>query len=249
MGTGAITSYVDVAQIVLYLFWIFFFGLIYYLIRENHREGYPMDTDRGIIDGWPTPDPKTYLLADGTTVQVPRNEAPHPVPHAERTYRGAASPIEPVGNPLTAGVGPGAWTARADHPDVDSHGHAKIVPLSSVPAYGVRGNDPDPRGMKVYDNAGDVAGTVVDLWVDQAEMLFRYLELDIGGGRRRLLPVTFARIKSQGVFVHALMAAHYGDVPTTKSPTQITLLEEEKIAAYYGAGLLYATPARAEPLI
>ena len=39
MGTGAITSYIDVAQIVLYLFWIFFFGLIYYLIRENLREG------------------------------------------------------------------------------------------------------------------------------------------------------------------------------------------------------------------
>ena len=39
MGTGAITQYVDVAQIVLYMFWLFFAGLIYYLLRENHREG------------------------------------------------------------------------------------------------------------------------------------------------------------------------------------------------------------------
>ena len=27
METGAITQYVDVAQLVLYVFWIFFFGL------------------------------------------------------------------------------------------------------------------------------------------------------------------------------------------------------------------------------
>ena len=37
MGTGAITQYVDVAQLVLWAFWIFFAGLIYYLVRENHR--------------------------------------------------------------------------------------------------------------------------------------------------------------------------------------------------------------------
>ena len=46
MGTGAITQSIDVAQLVLYLFWIFFAGLIYYLVRENHREGYPMKTER-----------------------------------------------------------------------------------------------------------------------------------------------------------------------------------------------------------
>ena len=38
---GAITSYIDIAQVVLYLFWIFFFGLIIYLHREGKREGYP----------------------------------------------------------------------------------------------------------------------------------------------------------------------------------------------------------------
>ena len=30
---------------------------------------------------------------------------------------------------------------------------------------------------------------------------------------------------------------------------EITLLEEERISAYFGAGLLYATPQRLEPLI
>jgi photosynthetic reaction center H subunit len=40
---GVITGYVDLAQILLYVFWIFFAGLIYYLVREGHREGYPLE--------------------------------------------------------------------------------------------------------------------------------------------------------------------------------------------------------------
>jgi photosynthetic reaction center H subunit len=51
------------------------------------------------------------------------------------------------------------------------------------------------------------------------------------------------------VYVHALLAAQFANVPTTKLPDQITLLEEEKITAYFGAGLLYATPDRQEPLL
>ena len=35
MQTGAITEYIDVAQLVLYAFWIFFAGLIYYLHRRT----------------------------------------------------------------------------------------------------------------------------------------------------------------------------------------------------------------------
>ena len=41
--TGAITSHIDVAQVVLYAFWIFFAGLIFYLRREDRREGYPLE--------------------------------------------------------------------------------------------------------------------------------------------------------------------------------------------------------------
>ncbi len=44
MGTGAITGYIDVAQIVLYIFWVFFFGLVYYLQMESKREGFPLET-------------------------------------------------------------------------------------------------------------------------------------------------------------------------------------------------------------
>jgi photosynthetic reaction center H subunit len=45
MPKGAITQYIDVAQVVLYVFWVFFFGLIFYLRREDKREGYPLVYD------------------------------------------------------------------------------------------------------------------------------------------------------------------------------------------------------------
>ena len=45
------------------------------------------------------------------------------------------------------------------------------------------------------------------------------------------------------------MASQFADVPALRNPDEVTLLEEEKVTAYYGAGTLYATPARAEPLL
>ena len=70
MYSGAITSNIDVAQVTLYMFWVFFAGLVYYLHRENKREGYPLESE-GVggttkVQGWPpVPAPKTYLLRDG----------------------------------------------------------------------------------------------------------------------------------------------------------------------------------------
>jgi photosynthetic reaction center H subunit len=61
--------------------------------------------------------------------------------------------------------------------------------------------------------------------------------------------MTFARITRHGVNVHALLAEQYADVPATRLPDVITLLEEERICAYFGAGLLYAEPQRSEPLV
>ena len=37
-------AYLDVAQVTLYVFWIFFACLIFYLRREDRREGYPLDS-------------------------------------------------------------------------------------------------------------------------------------------------------------------------------------------------------------
>jgi photosynthetic reaction center H subunit len=57
-------EHIDGAQIVLYFFWLFFFGLVYYLRREDKREGYPLESERGPVHGFPlTPEKKTYNTA------------------------------------------------------------------------------------------------------------------------------------------------------------------------------------------
>jgi photosynthetic reaction center H subunit len=253
METGAITQYVDVAQLVLYAFWIFFAGLIYYLLRENHREGYPMDSGRENgpkTEGWPSvPTPKVYKLADGREFLSPDVNRPDGDYSAQATHRSNGSPLEPVGNPLLAGVGPGAWAMRADHPDMTFEGEVKIVPLRVSPEHGVVARDIEPRGLPVYGGDGEQAGTVTDLWIDRSEQLFRYLEVALPTGASVLLPVTFSRIRKDGIQVHALLAEQFAGVPALRNPEQVTLLEEEKITAYYGAGLMYATPGRQEPLL
>lgn len=252
MGTGAITPYVDVAQLVLYLFWIFFAALIYYLVRENHREGYPLETEngRGVITGWPIPASKTYKLAHGGEAVVP-NLAPSPQTlRAEPAHAWAGAPLVPTGdNPMLDGVGPGAWADRADVPDVDFEGQIKIVPLRLCSDFQVAPQDRDPRGLPVVGGDGSTGGKVVDLWVDKAESLFRYLEVETAGGRRVLLPVNFARIRKDQVYVRAIFGQHFAAVPGTCSADQVTQLEEEKIMAYFGAGLFYAEPSRQDPLI
>ena len=47
----------------------------------------------------------------------------------------------------------------------------------------------------------------------------------------------------------AIFGGDFADVPRTKQPDSVTALEEDKITAYYGAGTLFASPSRSEPLI
>ncbi len=254
METGAITQYVDVAQLVLYVFWIFFFGLVYYLLQENHRDGYPLDPGTGRdtkMEGWPPiPSPKTYLLANGEEVVMPYPLTGPEFLQAEPRHRWIGSPIEPTGNPLLAGIGPGAWAKRADHPDLTPDGAAKITPLRANPEHGVASRDHDPRGLPVLGADDEVAGTVKDLWMDRSEMLFRYIEVQLNDSAQTvLLPVPFARITDEQVKVYAILAHQFHDVPGHRNADEVTMLEEEKIAAYYGAGTLYATPERQEPLV
>lgn len=58
-------KYIDGAQIALYAFWLFFFGLIIYLRREDKREGYPLESPQGPREGWPKGGAKkTYVHRD-----------------------------------------------------------------------------------------------------------------------------------------------------------------------------------------
>jgi photosynthetic reaction center H subunit len=94
---------------------------------------------------------------------------------------------------------------------------------------------------------------VRDAWVDVAEYIIRYYEVETNGtGKKRnvLLPATLARVKASAgeVRVKSILGHHFAGVPVTKNPDVVTRLEEEKIFGYYGAGTLYATPERSEPL-
>lgn len=256
MGTGAITAYIDVAQIALYVFWAFFAGLIYYLHREDKREGYPLESDRSAhvrVQGWPPiPQPKRFVLRDGRTVMAPNFRTSRQALAAVPVASHLGAPIEPTGDPMLAAVGPGSYADRADLPDTTIDGQLRIVPLRAAPGFSVAGGDPDPRGLPVVGADGKVGGTVADLWVDRAEVLFRYLEVTVpapGGARRVLLPVNFTRIDGRQVKVRSILASQFAQVPATRNAEAVTLLEEDRIMGYYGGGTLYATPQRQEPLL
>jgi photosynthetic reaction center H subunit len=256
MATGAITDYVDVAQLVLYGFWVFFAALVYYLTIESKREGFPLEYDvRGEvrraagIAGMPAP--KTFHTEYWGDVTVPKDEPLEQVAARPSSYLNGA-PLIPTGNPMLDGVGPGAFANRADIPDMTSEGQKRILPGRLLGQFTVAKQDRNPVGLEVVGDDGVVAGVVKELWIDQAEVVIRYFEVETlpeFGGRRVLLPINFSRVHRDYIKVESILGSQFALVPGLKSQDQITLLEEEKIMAYFGGGTLYATPERQEPLI
>jgi len=164
----------------------------------------------------------------------------------------AGDPRDPVGNPLLSGLGPAAYADRADRPDLTLHGLPRIVPMSLAPEFTIEERDPDPRGLPVTCADGAVAGVVIDVWVDRSEPQVRYLEVRVDPGNARvLLPITYAKVhRSRAhIQVKAITAAQFVDVPKTAKASVVTLLEEDKIQAYFAAGHLYATPDRLGPVL
>jgi photosynthetic reaction center H subunit len=255
MKTGAITGYIDIAQIVLYGFWIFFAGLIIYLRKEDKREGYPLESDRAgrvTVQGFPAmPRPKAFLLEDGAIVLAPRQEQDRrPIlARPNGSYPGA--PLLPTGNPMHDAVGPAAFAPRANHPDTAIDGEPMIVPLRIATGFSVSSKDPDPRGMTVYGADREIGGTVCDVWVDRSEPQIRYLEVETSTARRVMLPINFAKIDGsrRRIKVKSILGSQFSAVPSLSLPDQITRREEDQIMAYYASGNLYATAARAEPLL
>lgn len=258
METGGLTSYIDLAQIALYGFWIFFAGLIWYLHREDKREGYPLDSERSDrtggrvrVEGFPAvPSPKTFLLADGSSVQAPsaatadrRPIAASPLGHGE----GAA--LQPTGDPMRDGVGPASYANRANVPERMIDGTPMIVPMRTLSGWRINSRDPDPKGMTVVGCDGAAAGQITDVWVDKAEPQIRYLELQLTAGGHVLVPYGFVKYSGGKVHVNAITGAQFAHVPRTASGEQVTRLEEDKITGYYGGGTLYATPDRLGPVL
>lgn len=256
MEGGQIIGSLDFATLLFIGFVAFFIALVFYLQRESRREGYPLESDTGARlegggDSW-MPNPKTYLQADGTTASKPDLRRDPGSDKLKRLAVWPGAPSEPVGDPMTAGVGPGAYTLRDDIPDVTHEGLPKIVPMRLLPSFTVAKEGPDPRGFDVVGSDGVSAGTVSDIWLDRAEALVRYYEVELAGGARRvLLPYAFANVKggARKVLVPSVLGRHFTDVPAHASPDQVTRLEEDRISAYYAGGTLYSTPKKLEPWI
>lgn len=251
---GTIIGSIDVAQVTLYIFWLFFAGLILYLRREDKREGYPLASDgagRGRAEGFPgMPRPKTFLLPHGGSYTAPSGKADDREIRAEPIGLWPGAPLEPTGNPLVDGVGPASYAARADMPELTIDGHPSIVPTRVASDHVVDTSDGDPIGMEVFGADRMLAGTVRDVWVDRTEPQIRYLEVEIAGARKVLLPMTLVKINGKRqIYVKSILAAQFADVPGLKNPDQVTKLEEDRITAYYAGGNLYATPSRREPLL
>jgi photosynthetic reaction center H subunit len=254
MQAGAITSYIDVAQVALYAFWLFFAGLIYYLRREDKREGYPLVTEQPgvVLQGFPVrPPPKVFRMADGREILAPRDDESEPDYQAAPVAAWPGAPLEPMGNPMLSGSGPAAIALRLDEPEyMQEVRDFRIVPLRVATDHGLDEESPDPRGKNVIAADGLVAGTVTDAWIDRSETFIRYLEVAIRDADHVLVPKTLAKVALDGtVIVESVLAAQFADAPRLKHPDQVTLREEEAIQAYFGSGHLYATPARIGPLL
>jgi photosynthetic reaction center H subunit len=251
-----LTAGIDVALLVFYAFVLFFIALVFYLRREDRREGYPLEDEMtGRVDTFGgalhTADVKTFILPFGHgTVKAPAwGREPVDIA-ARRTDRFAGAPYEPTGNPLVDGIGPAAWANRAKRPDLDMEGHPRIVPLTTAEGFGIARQDSDLSGWPVLGADGAVAGHVTDLWIDKADRLVRYIQLGAEGGPL-LAPIMMAKVnrRRRQVVIDALNADQFGGVPRLESSSQITLYEEERVQAYFGGGYLYASADRQEPIL
>jgi photosynthetic reaction center H subunit len=237
----------DLASLSIWLFWGFLALLIYYLQTENMREGYPLETEDGNAapnqGPFPVPKAKTFRLPHGRgEVTVP--SAAHEASHRRsdlglaRTAVSEGFPHAPTGDAMRDGVGPAAWAPRRDEPELDGHGHNKIVPMSRLDGFSVSAGR-DPRGTPVQASDLEVVGRVSDLWVDASEQLVRYIEVELNDGSHRLVPMTMAKIWADRVRVNFISSGRFAQIPRTRTAGEVTKLEEDKISAFIAGGWLY----------
>lgn len=276
MEVGYITQYIDVAQLALYLFWLFFVLLVLYLNKESRREGFPLryhENDRGAPStDHKVPDPKTYELLNGESMQLPSGKNDdHRELNATPLAPWPGAPLVPNGDAMIDGLGAAAWAERADHPDMTTEGDPRIVPLSTLPPeeFFVAKMSTDPHGMDVRACDDVVVGKITDIMLDRMEMLPRYYKVALDSGKTVLLPMMFMTIKRKAratstegsmldrmidgrekeVRVVSLNSAQFENVPLCNDDSVVTLLEEDKIQAYYGGAHVYGSPQRTESFI
>jgi photosynthetic reaction center H subunit len=198
-----------------------------------------------VSEGFPaTPEPKIYTLLDGGTTQMPHDEAPSRM-MGQQLMRFAGAPLVPLGDPLLAEIGPGAYPMRKDEPMLNM-GTPQVQPLRVASEWHVPEKETDPRGMIVVDGHYAEVGVVRDLWVDRGIKILRYLEVELtmpeAEGRRILLPIFYADVSRRRarVRVRALMAHQFVLVPGLASMDQITAREEDRVNAFYAGGQMFS---------
>ncbi len=258
MTDGNLVGSIDVAELALGAFALFFLVLVIWLQRESRREGYPLEDEiSGRVESMAGP----FLMAPRKFYRLPfdRGVAVQPVGRLEnrdpvdiaarRLEHSAGSPYVPTGNPLVDGIGPAAYANRAKWPDQDANGRPRIVPMTVEHEITIAPKSRDPRGMLVIAADREKAGTITDLWVDRSEHVIRYLEVATPTGGKALVPMPMAKIIGNRVHVSAINAADYDASPFPATPGEITRYEEERVMGYFGGGYLYANAGRQEPLI
>lgn len=266
MNAAYIVGTFDVAELAFLLFFGFFIALVFYLNKESRREGYPLeDEETGKIHPGSLFDTgkKSFQLPHGRGTYVPEDVARDDinVPGVQ-AFRAAGAPWVPAGNAMKDGMGPAAWANRSNYPDLTFDGRPRIVPIANSHELIVSPNDPQLIGWPVKAADGVTVGKVSDIWVDQAEHIIRYLEVETNTGKKVLAPMMVAVVhgnslidallpivedKPKYVEIDAITAAQFDDVPTLETPGIITRYEEDRVQAYFGGGYMYATPERAEP--
>lgn len=266
MNAAYIVGTFDVAELAFLLFFGFFIALVFYLNKESRREGYPLeDEETGKIHPGSLFDTgkKSFQLPHGRGTYVPEDVARDDinVPGVQ-AFRAAGAPWVPTGNAMKDGMGPAAWANRSNYPDLTFDGRPRIVPIANSHELIVSPNDPQLIGWPVKAADGVTVGKVSDIWVDQAEHIIRYLEVETNTGKKVLAPMMVAVVhgnslidallpivedKPKYVEIDAITAAQFDDVPTLETPGIITRYEEDRVQAYFGGGYMYATPERAEP--
>ena len=248
---GAITGYIDVAQIVLYAFWLFFAGLIFYLRQEDRREGYPLESEgrQGfrVATSSSSPRPRPSSSRDGRKVQVPRIQPDARPINALKTEPWPGAPLTP--SAIRWSPHRTRQLRRAGGRDVqDLPGRRSHRAAAGRDQFrGARGRrDPDrlPRLRRGPGQGGrhqrslGRSGRIRSCASTRSTVA--------AGGKRVPVPVDFADVNAgrRRVVVKSLLASQFALAPATKNPDKVTLLEEDKIGAFYGGGtvLLDARP-------
>ena len=243
-----LSEQIDLAEVLLILFGFFFAALIFYLRREDKREGYPLEdeipeTGRYYLGFPDPPPPKTYHKLDGGSTVLPQTYAPAPLKARPRFGFGGA-PLYPEGNPLLAGIGPGAYVLRRDTPFLLMDGSLQVAPMRNAEGFRPVEPEMDARGMEVFGSDNMPVGRIRDLWIDKGVKITRYLEIMMEAGESRLMPVFYAMIDFKGrtIRIENMKAAQVADAPILRDSETVTAREEDQINGYFAGGYLYSVP-------